>query len=779
MRKFLSLSLCLLIIGACGSDDSSSSSSTTASELTAAISASTGLTSFTYHSSTAYKANFGDAGVVLSAATSSTTSGHDITTYSWEQISGPTVTFTSDTTSATATFTVPAMTAILHAVDQYRWQVLPVSRNDTEVEFRLTVSDADGHSDKTTFTVYLFDGGNEIKTSTGLSNVGVGEKAYLAGPSWKANSSTASTAVANWAWALAAPAGSAAALSNAALQIANFTPDVAGTYTITYSSTSPVINGTLTITASSYVGVGTVGGTTASGAQCGVCHSTMTTEWQATGHSSMFQQVIGYYKSRAPQPYCWECHTTGYNTDTSASNGGFDDLVSAAGYSFPSAGTTWSAFTADNPTLAPLTNVQCENCHGPGADHSGDTSRIAYSSWNAGICGKCHEQEVEWKNAAHNSTGVVGTAGSYRLTYWPGAGCARCHTGAGFVQEVLGETVTAKTSDDVGIQCQACHDPHSVAADTPSGGATSVSGNDSTQLRVKGNVTMKDDAHTVVDAGKAAVCYECHDGVYSYDETDCDSNADGTADAVCATIDQAATQYHREPHGNTQSLVLEGLGALTSFSNSAYNFTLTENSFHTTSLFTLRYGSGDSSKSNENNKCVTCHMGTAPGEEETGYRGMGGHTWSMNSGSTEFIGSCTTCHTSLSSFNRTARADYDGDGSVEGIQDEISGLLLALTNKLKAIDVTNLAGGTTQSGDGTITVAKMTYGASSKQATQNATNIDVRRAMYNYNLIARDESLGIHNTAFAVQVLQKTYTAISQINGGNSFATDYPSAIIR
>ncbi|OGQ49864.1 MAG: hypothetical protein A3I09_02845 [Deltaproteobacteria bacterium RIFCSPLOWO2_02_FULL_47_10] len=106
-------------------------------------------------------------------------------------------------------------------------------------------------------------------------------------------------------------------------------------------------------------------------------------------------------------------------------------------------------------------------------------------------------------------------------------------------------------------------------------------------------------------------------------------------------------------------------------------------------------------------------------------------------------------------------------------------MLLALTNKLKAIDVTNLAGGTTQSGDGTITVAKMTYGASSKQATQNATNIDVRRAMYNYNLIARDESLGIHNTAFAVQVLQKTYTAISQINGGNSFATDYPSAIIR
>ncbi|OGQ65372.1 MAG: hypothetical protein A3F89_07140 [Deltaproteobacteria bacterium RIFCSPLOWO2_12_FULL_50_11] len=61
----------------------------------------------------------------------------------------------------------------------------------------------------------------------------------------------------------------------------------------------------------------------------------------------------------------------------------------------------------------------------------------------------------------------------------------------------------------------------------------------------------------------------------------------------------------------------------------------------------------------------------------------------------------------------------------------------------------------------------------------NATQIDVRRAVYNHNLISKDKSLGVHNMAFAIQVLQNTYSAVSQINGGNSFATDYPNAVIR
>ena len=785
MRNYFIFILSLFLIH-CGGDSTSTSSSSAA---TAVIKASTNLDSFTFHGSTSYKANFGATGLTLSATTSASTAG-DIASYSWSQVSGPTVTFTSaNTTSSTVEFTAPAITAILHASDQYRWQVLPISRDDYLAEFLLTVTDAAGNTDKTTFTVYFFDDGSEIHPTSGLRNVGIGEKVYLSGPSW--TGTTGATAVTNWSWALTPPAGSSAIFTDSdtttsTLQIVSFTPDVSGTYTVTYDSTSDSsAAATLTINASTYVGVGTIQGATANSSlgQCGACHTTNESTWDDTGHSVQFEQVIASYTSKAPAPYCWECHTVGYEPSASG-NSGFYDLVIDDSYSFPSTGTTWSAFASDNPTLAPLTNIQCENCHGPGGAHSGTItdSKIYYSNWNAGTCGKCHHQDAEWKNSAHNSTGVKSGRSSYQ-TSWIGTSCARCHTSGGFIEHVESGEVTSQSNaaiagtDFVGIGCPACHDPHSQASDAVSG-STAVSGNDSTQLRLKGNVTMKNDARTVVNAGKAAACYECHDGNYSWEELDCDTNGDGTVDATCDTVDQIATQYKRQIHGNPQSWNLEGMGAITTeWTGTAYDFTTTENSWHSSSNFTLANGSGDSSLSDENNKCVTCHVGEAPGAEEEGYRLVGGHSFKMMSGSTEFVSTCTSCHTTLTSLNRTSRADYDGDGTVEGIQDEVSGLLLALSTKIRSIDSTNVVGtGTSESG-GVITVAA--FSAFTTQATMVATNIDVRRAVYNHNLIAKDGSLGVHNAAFAIQVLQKTYSALSQIHGGNSFASDYSNATLR
>lgn len=773
-RSFITiviLSLAFLI--AC----SSSGDGTTVSNVTATITASSGIDTFTYHSQTAYKANFSDAGLLLSGATSSTLDGSAIAGYSWDQISGPTITAAGDATSETFTFSVPAMTGMLSPSDQYRWQAMPIAATDPVVKIRLTVTDELGNSSDTTFTIYLFDNGDQLQTQTGLPNVGVGEKTYIHGPSFKANSSTASTAVTNWAWVLTPPAGSAAAFGdtgglNSASQITNFTPDVEGTYTLTYSSTSPVIAGTLTIYASDYVGVGTIAGATASAeaGQCGACHTDTTSEWQNTGHEWIFSKAISSYKRYAPEPYCWECHTVGYDTAATVSNGGFSGLVAVEGYSFPSDGTTWDEFTQDEPTLTQLTNVQCENCHGPGGVHTG-----AMSSFNAGICGKCHSQYEQWKISAHDSTGVENNAGRYQLSSWWGASCARCHSSGGFIQEAAEETVTAQSSGDFLVTCQACHDPHSVAADDPSG-PTSVSGNNSTQLRLNGIIAMKDDARTPINAHKAAVCYSCHDGFYAYNEEDCDSDGDGTADAICITVDQAATQYFRMPHGNTQSFVLEGVGAITAFSDSSYDFTLTEDSFHSTDLFTLRNGSGNSELSDVNNKCVTCHMAEAVVSEEISADMVGSHTFKVANNGTELISACTPCHTTLTDFNRKARADYDGDGSISGIKDEIKGLLYALSTKILSIYSTNITGGTTMADDGTITVVALGY---RNQAAQNATNIDLRRGIYNYNVIARDGSLGVHNMAFAVQLLQRSYTAISTMNGGNSFAVDHPNAILR
>jgi hypothetical protein len=106
------------------------------------------------------------------------------------------------------------------------------------------------------------------------------------------------------------------------------------------------------------------------------------------------------------------------------------------------------------------------------------------------------------------------------------------------------------------------------------------------------------------------------------------------------------------------------------------------------------------------------------------------------------------CHAQgqFTTFNRTAYGDYDGDGTIEGIQDEVQGLLDILAAELPKDDE-----------------GEVSY----KTATSEAE----RGAVWNYQLIAYDGSLGIHNTAFAVQVLQKTYKQLT----GN----DVPGATLR
>ncbi len=110
------------------------------------------------------------------------------------------------------------------------------------------------------------------------------------------------------------------------------------------------------------------------------------------------------------------------------------------------------------------------------------------------------------------------------------------------------------------------------------------------------------------------------------------------------------------------------------------------------------------------------------------------------------------CHATgtVTTYNRTAYGDYDGDGTVEGVQDEVQGLLDILAAELPKND------------DGNIPSS----GIDKMGLTENQL-----RALWNYTLINNDGSLGIHNTAFAVQVLQKTY---KQLTG-----EDVPGATLR
>ena len=226
------------------------------------------------------------------------------------------------------------------------------------------------------------------ENSGGLTTVGVGTPVYLEAD---VNSAIAPSSIVSVTWVLtnkpilsaasftASPLGTNVPVydvsTRSSLQVAGRTllrPDVAGQYTVIltivttgYGST----NVTQTITAGTYVGVNT----------CSFCHSggiqapDMYHPWTTTAHSMIFSNGITGNIIENGAPYysasCLKCHTVGYDTTATASNGGFDDVALATGWTFPTVLTNsnWAAMPVKLQNVA---NIQCENCHGPGSQHA-------------------------------------------------------------------------------------------------------------------------------------------------------------------------------------------------------------------------------------------------------------------------------------------------------------------------------------------------------------------------------------------------------------------------
>lgn len=459
---------------------------------------------------------------------------------------------------------------------------------------------------------------------------------------------------------------------------------------------------TVEITAGRYVGV----------ESCSACHNgsvmpDVVSKWQQTGHATKFEDTYGRYS--ATSDYCVRCHTVGYDETDRA--GGFDDAVRLAGYdqskgSFlkqvKSANTSLDDLMAD-PRIARFANIQCENCHGPGG-----TSHTGSKSYETGVCDQCHSQNAQWLNSKHSIEPPLHEA--------EGASCVECHTSQGYVavkargKEAIfpANATDAKpaTIPDPGamspIGCATCHDPHQATYPFEADGQVK-----SLQLRIQGEVSMPNGV--TVDAEVSAVCVTCH----------------ANKRDLAYKADYLAGNKVRGTHDNSQADVFYGAGAF-EFGDKAYG-----NSAH---------------KSVATEGCVTCHMAPTPGYSPVkanintnapGYNKLGGHSWTMEAGGVQnAANACSSCHSGLNDYNRTARGDYDGDGSVEGVQDEVKGLLTLVAEKLP------------KDADGAIL---------SSTINKTNTNEVQRKALWNYWLINNDGSDGIHNTRYAVEVLQETY----------------------
>ena len=96
---------------------------------------------------------------------------------------------------------------------------------------------------------------------------------------------------------------------------------------------------------------------------CVGCHQPFLERWSPTRHASAFASLEAVGKSRDPE--CVKCHTTGYGE-----KGGFYSATATPG----------------------LTDVQCEQCHGPGRDHLSDYT-VPMASIEEPVCLRCHSKE--------------------------------------------------------------------------------------------------------------------------------------------------------------------------------------------------------------------------------------------------------------------------------------------------------------------------------------------------------------------------------------------------
>ncbi len=145
--------------------------------------------------------------------------------------------------------------------------------------------------------------------------------------------------------------------------------------------------------------------------------------------------------------------------------------------------------------------------------------------------------------------------------------------------------------------------------------------------------------------------------------------------------------------------------------------------------------------------CTTCHYNTDAG---------GTHTFEPT------VDGCNTsgCHSSnpLTSFDRLADQDYDGDTFVEGIQTELDGALEVLRLAILGAPTSN--GETISFVDGHFEIVD----GDGEDVLLTMADEALARAMFNHDYVSGDGSRGIHNTKYALQLIQFSYEELTGEN---------------
>jgi len=599
---------------------------------------------------------------------------------------------------------IAALSAVLLIGTSIAFNQVPIAQIEIEALSRQQISDL----------------GRNSHRSSGLSVVGVGELTYLSGHDEAGGEITA------YSWSVEGPEGSSVSLDSTATEWTTFRPDVEGKFVVTLEITTSagVASTSTVITAANWVGIGSMGGAIPdrTEGECAACHEGNAAQYYGTRHSSKLARDLDNLTFYAES--CYACHTVGYNTEEEADNGGWDDVARELGWVLPETlgvPGTWDKLVAEFPDLAQVSNIQCENCHGPGSQHYGDKTSIDLTL-EEGVCFQCHDalshhpKGTQWRassmpssieelraggNDGGHSRGVASAAGRATGNFpaAEGYGCNGCHSAYGFVNrtdpasDLRDENLEPLITGTPQITCATCHDPHS--------------DENHDQLRRVSDVTLTNG--TVVTFGdEGKLCMNCH-------------KARENAEEYVAV--EGRTRF-RGPHHGPQTDMMAGTNAIT------FGRTL-PNSTHKDVL---------------EDACVSCHMYETPADGEPGHNLLGGHSWNMSiaqvvDGDTVEVNNvavCRNCHEpDMETFaDRKPRKDYDGDGEIEGAQEEVHGLMELLSMALPP------------------------FGEPEIEYTEEFSLLQ-RKALYNYLFVEEDQSFGIHNFQFTVNLLQLSIDVLS------------------
>ncbi|MFA7228540.1 MAG: T9SS type A sorting domain-containing protein, partial [Melioribacteraceae bacterium] len=552
----------------------------------------------------------------------------------------------------------------------------------------------------------------------GLTNVGVGTKMYFKA-SWVGQKFVAPTFTmtrrAPGSSSTAAPIGTVKDIINDSTQVVTFTPDKVGVYAITVSEGASTV--TVTFNAAKYLGYENA----VSGLTCNTCHSENVAEWKHTNHATMFTRAMnGTPGLSGPADHysasCISCHVTGYDKNTTAVNDGFDDLA----FTYP---TVLGAGVADQLTVAfpdamKRGNIQCESCHGPASGHLGvTTDERMVASWDAKVCAWCHDSGTHHffpdQFAVSKHAVAVDESGPGRES------CARCHTGKGFAQYVDGVATTDPYFDAsyAPITCVACHDPH--AEDN----VNQLRKVTATILKYNSATVSAPIATPVTDAGMGTMCINCH-------QSRTEANQ-----ALAGSISNRFGPHHG-PQGDLlfSSNMLE-LGGVKLTS-------------------TTHAGAVQDA-------CVRCHMYkvSVVADAQGNIAKVGGHSFGMSHDGYDNMEACAGCHGSTFGtkfadvkFFLYGNGDLDNNGVVQGMQDEVKGMVQKIYDEIKIRK-------------GTIT-----------PASSWSTDKVVLSAFWNAKTAEEDKSWGIHNPKYIVTALKGAMQSLgiaTAVEQETTVPTDY------